>query len=302
MRDATSIGHARGAAAVAAASVLWGTTGTAASALPDDVSPLAVGASTMAVGGAILFALSWRPALTVLRVAGARAWVIAGAAGVVAYALAFYAATHFAGVAIGNVVALGSGPLFAAALEGVLERRVPSRRWIISTVVAVAGVVLLAAGDSGIAPNVPLGVALGLLAGFSYALYTYASGRAMRAGGSSRGAVGIVFGLAALPLAVVLVVLGGPLLQSGTSVGIAAYLALGPMVLAYSLFGAGLAVIRASTATTISLVEPVVATALAVLVVGERPGVVGWIGLGLIVVAVAALVSARHPDAAHESP
>ena len=45
------------------ASMLWGTTGTAASFLPDSVSPLAVGASTMTIGGLLLFAVSARPAL-----------------------------------------------------------------------------------------------------------------------------------------------------------------------------------------------------------------------------------------------
>ena len=55
------MGNSRGAAsatlALVVASVLWGTTGTAASFLPDDVSPLAVGASTMAICGLLMFAV-----------------------------------------------------------------------------------------------------------------------------------------------------------------------------------------------------------------------------------------------------
>jgi drug/metabolite transporter, DME family len=295
-------GRARGVVAIALASVLWGTTGTAASLLPRDVSPLAVGASTMTLGGLLLFAVAGPASVAALRRRAARGWLLVGAIGVVIYALAFYASMHLAGVAVGNVISLGSGPLFAAALEWALERRRPTRRWAVCTAVAVAGIVLLAVGDTGIAVDVPLGVGLGLLAGFAYALYAYASGRAMRNGATNRGAMGAMFGVAALPLAVVLVALGGPLLQSVSSVSIAAYLALGPMLLAYTLFGAGLAVVAASVATTVSLLEPVVATVLAIVVVGERPGPIGWLGLALVAVAIAAIVTARHPDAAPESP
>jgi DME family drug/metabolite transporter len=137
-------GAATGALVVA--SVLWGTTGTAASLLPGDVSPLATGASTMAVGGVLLFALAARPALSALADPAARRWLLIGAAGVVVYPLAFYSAMDQAGVAIGNVVALGSGPVFAALLEWLWERRGLSRRWLASTGIAVVGIALLSTG------------------------------------------------------------------------------------------------------------------------------------------------------------
>lgn len=52
---------------------------------------------------------------------------------------------------------------------------------------------------------------------------------------------------------------------------------------------------------TITLIEPVVATALAVLIVGERLNLAGWLGLGLILLGVTLLVSARQPGKV-ESP
>jgi DME family drug/metabolite transporter len=104
-----------------------------------------------------------------------------------------------------------------------------------------------------------------------------------------------MFGLGAVPLVPVLLVLGAPLLQSWQSVGIAAYLAIGPMFVAYLLFGVGMRTLRSTTATTITLLEPVVATVLAVVVVGERLGPVGWAGLAAILIAVTVLVSARRP-------
>jgi len=299
-----------GVLALVLASLLWGTTGTAASFLPPDVSPLAVGASTMGVGGLLLFAATRRDAVRVLRDREARRWVLIGAGGVVVYPLAFYAGMDLAGVAVGNVVALGSGPVFAALLEWLVERRALSGRWAVSTALAVAGIALLAAGREPDAATdrsaIVAGVVLGLLAGLAYALYTYASSRAIGGTGPgarpSRGVMGAMFGSGAVLLIPVLLVTGAPLLQSGPTVGIAAYLAIGPMFVAYLLFGFGLRGIRSSTATTITLLEPVVATALAVTVVGERLNPIGWAGFALVLAGLTVLVSARRRPKATAEP
>ena len=291
-----------GAGALVLASVLWGTTGTAASFLPGDVSPLAIGASTMTVGGALLFVVSLRQSLRAIRDAGSRRWLLLGALGVFAYPLAFYSSMDLAGVAIGNVVSLGTGPVFAAILEWVFERHRPSRLWAGCTAAAIAGIVLLSVGGDAGAPAIVPGVLLGLVAGLAYALYTDSSSRGIRAGQSSRGVMGGMFGLGAVALAPVLIVFGAPLLQSWQTIGIAGYLAVGPMFVAYLLFGVGMRTLRSSTATTITLLEPFVATILAVLVVGERLDLVGWLGLALILVAVTVLATARRPGSSGVAP
>lgn len=286
--------------ALVAASILWGTTGTAASFVDDAVSPVAIGAATMAIGGALLLAISARGAIAAVRRPDARRWLLIGAIGVVAYPLAFYSAMDLAGVAIGNVVALGSGPLFAALLERVIDGRRLTRRWMLGASAGIVGVALLVVGGHGgagaaDADAVPLGVALGLVAGAAYALYTFASGRVIGLGVSSRSTMGAVFGLGAIPLAIVLLATGAPILESPQSVAIVGYLALGPMFLAYVLFGWGLRSIRSSTVTVVTLLEPVVATILAVLIVGERLDALGWVGLALILLGVTVVSTARRP-------
>ena len=285
------------------ASVLWGTTGTAASFLPESVSSIAIGASTMTLGGILLFLVSARGSLAAVRDPLTRRWLLIGAVGVFIYPLAFYSAMDEAGVAIGNVVALGSGPVFAALFEWIWERRGLSTRWLVSTIIAVIGIVLLSFGrhaDEASDGNIPLGVGLGLLAGAAYALYTYASTRAIATGHAGRSVMGGMFGMGALALTPVLLVTGAPLLQSGLSIGIASYLALGPMFVAYLLFGFGLKKLRSSVATTITLIEPLVATLLAVLVVGEQLVALGWIGLALIFVGITVLITARQSRKAPE--
>lgn len=98
----------------------------------------------------------------------------------------------------------------------------------------------------------------------------------------TRAAMGSVFGLGGLLLAPVLLVTGAPLAASWANAAVGGYLALVPMFTGYLLFGWALARVSASTATTLSLLEPGVATILAVTAVGERLPAVGWAGLGLI--------------------
>ncbi|OFT66026.1 hypothetical protein HMPREF3159_00455 [Brachybacterium sp. HMSC06H03] len=136
------------------------------------------------------------------------------------------------------------------------------------------------------------GVGLGLLAGVTYALYSWSAHRLMGHGIGRAAAMGSVFGLGGLALLPVLALTGAPLLASPQAFTVGAYMALVPMFLGYVLFGLGLTRISASTATTLTLAEPAVAAVLAVIVVGERLPLLGWlgiagIGLSLLVLALA---------------
>lgn len=283
------------------ASLLWGTTGTAASFLPHSVSPLAVGASTMTLGGAGLLLTSAAGALRVVKDAAVRPFLVVGALGVFVYPLAFYSGMNLAGVAVGNVIALGSGPVFAALLEWVVGRERTSRRWASATVFAVAGIVLLPLGvtrpgtDAGSATLA--GALLGLLAGAAYATYTFAAARVISfpdRGHSGRNVMGAMFGLGAVLLLPVLILAAGPAAFEPPSIAIGLYLAAGPMFVAYRLVGVALSALRSSEATTIALIEPVVATVLAVVVVGERLTLLGLLGIALILAGVVVVSSARR--------
>lgn len=281
------------------AAVLWGTTGTVAHFAPAGSSPLAIGLSTFAIGGVVLAALSARRVLAVLGQRRHLAWVLAGAVGVVLYPAAYYPSMALAGVAVGNVVALGSGPIFAALLEWIVDRRRPDARWAIATAVAGVGIVLLAiggrAGGTGTtdASLAPAGVALALVAGFGYALYAFAGARLIGRGAPSSGAMGAIFLVGGIACLAWLSAIGlGSLASTGGLLTIG-YLGLVPMALAYLLFGYGLRVLASSSATTIALAEPVVATLLAVLVVGERPEALGWAGLVIVAVGIALLTATR---------
>ncbi|QZN87218.1 DMT family transporter [Cellulomonas sp. C5510] len=297
-----------GSLAVLAASVLWGTTGTAATFAPQ-VGPLAIGAAAMGVGGLLQAALAGR----LLRGhAGAllarRGLVLLGGLAVAVYPLAFYSSMRLAGVAVGTVVSLGSAPLASALVERVVDGRRLTRRWLLAAAVGLTGVVLLCAAEavaageaSAGAPGAgasAAGVGLGLVAGATYALYSWVAHRLMRAGVPSRASMGAVFGVGGVLLLPVLLLTGAPLVASWPNAAVGVYMALVPMFTGYVLFGWGLAHVPASTATTLSLLEPAVAAVLAVVVVGERLPAAGWAGVALVVACLAVLTVPGRPVAA----
>ena len=282
--------------AVLAAAVLWGTTGTVAHFAPAGSSPLLIGMATFGFGGLVLAAISWRAVARVLRDRRAWGWLLAGAAGAVLYPTAYYPAMDLAGVAVGNVLALGSGPIFAAALEWALDRRRPTARWGVATAIAALGVAALAvgSGESTTGSTPIAGILLALAAGVGYALYSYAGARLIAGGRSSQGSMASIFLVAALVMLPLLVVLGpGPLASVHGALTLA-YLALVPMAGSYLLFGFALRALTASTATTLALAEPVVATLLAVAVVQERLSAIAWLGLAAVAVGIV-LVSVPVP-------
>lgn len=288
--------------AVLAAAALWGTTGTVAHVAPAGSSPLLIGMATFGFGGIVLAAIAWRAVARVLRDRAAWPWLLAGGAGAVLYPTAYYPSMDLAGVAVGNVLALGSGPIFAAALEWILDGRRPTARWGLATAIAAVGVALLAvgSGESTAGSNPILGIALGLAAGVGYALYSYAGARLIAGGRSSQGSMASIFLVGSVVMVPLFLALGPGPLASGHGALTLAYLALVPMAASYLLFGFALRALTASTATTLALAEPIVATLLAVLVVHERLSTLAWVGLGAVAVGIV-LVSLPAPRAARRA-
>lgn len=295
-----------GIVALVGASILWGTTGSAATLAPN-AGPLAIGSAALGIGGLLQAAI----AVPALRASAAllranRGTVVVGALALFIYPLAFYSSMYFAGVAVGSVVSLATAPLFSGLLEWVVDRKPLGKWWVLAALLGITGAALLATSDlqgggtdtdpSGGGSSVPLGIAVGLVAAATYATYSWAARRLMERGVSRGAAMGAVFGWGGALLIPVLLVTGSPLVASGQAFAVAAYMALVPMFLGYILFGYGLARVPASTATTITLIEPGVAALLAVWFVGERLTVVGWVGVALFVAVLAIVVTAPAPS------
>ena len=289
MSPSTAGSSAGAVAAVVLAAVLFGTTGTAQELGPSGTTPLGVGAARLAVGGLVLLLVL--PLLGASRSRAVALWrtpagLTAGACTAL-YQVAFFAAVDRAGVALGTLVTIGSGPVVAGLLAVVVLRERAERAWLAATALCVSGLALLSlTGGTGGADAV--GLLLALLAGTAYAAYTVVARHLMTGGGRSPAGVqpsevmGSAFGLGGLLLLPVLAL--QPVAWLGTPGGwaLAAYLGLVTTTVAYVLFGRGLAVLPAGPVTTLVLAEPVVATALGVTVLGERLSAAGALGALLV--------------------
>lgn len=303
----TRTGHLIGVLAILASAVLWGTTGTAAT-FAQHVGAMAIGAAAMGIGGLLQAAVAG-PGIARSRALLAGNWpcLALGAVSVAIYPLAFYTSMRMAGVTIGTVISIGSAPLLAGLLEYRLDGFKLTPRWLIGAALGLAGMLLISLAEASGHPSPDAaspveGLCLGLVAGLTYAMYSWTTRRLMQNGVPSMAAMGATFGAGGILLMPVLLATGAPFLASWNNAAVGIYMAMVPMFLGYLCFGYGLARIAASTATTITLAEPVVAAGLAALVVGERLPALGWLGvilviLCLVVVSAPARRRSRKPGA-----
>ncbi|NLG56642.1 MAG: EamA family transporter [Rhodococcus sp.] len=281
--------------AVGAASILFGTTGTAqalaSNATGSPLNPWAVGSARIVIAAALLLALT--TASGGLRLTGAwrteRFPALLGGIGVAAYQLGFFSGVQTAGVAAGTMIAIGSCPAFTGVLQWVLRGTRPGLLWAVSTVVAISGMTLIVAGAGDAATLTLLSVVPPLIAGLGYATYTVAGSMLLNGGAASSSAMAQMFSVGAILLLPVLVFALPGGLNTGPGMSAILYLAVVPTVIAYLLFGAGLRYLAPSTVATMTLIEPAVAAVLGVVVLGEQLGGVALTGMGVIVAALAIL-------------
>ncbi len=276
---------------VLAAALCFGTTGTSQELLrPSDASTLAVGSARIILGAALL---SWiargRAAVRLGR--ASLPLLLIGGIGVAIYQLAFFAAVDKTGVAVGTVVAIGSGPAIAGLLSFLVNHEALTSRWAVATGLACAGVALLGAASGGDASLDPSGVALAVISGAGYATYTVLAKRLLDRGHAPEQVMAATFGTGAVILIPVLALEGAGWLGDPSGLGLAIYLAVIPTALAYALFARGLRRLSAGETATLTLAEPLTATLLGAIVLGERPGAVALGGAllilcGLLVLAV----------------
>lgn len=285
---------------ILAAAMLWGTTGTAQALAPAGATPAAVGVTRLLIGGAALLALA--AARGALRGGGGWPWraTLAGAAAVALYQLTFFGGVARTGVAAGTVVAIGSGPVMAGLLGLLFLGERPTPRWAAATLLAVAGCVLLVLSGGAVQVE-PLGIALALGAGLSYAAYTIAS-KALLAHHPPDAVTGVVFSGGALLLAPLLFVLDFGWLAEPRGLLVALHLGFFTMALSYALFIRGLGRVPAASAVTLALMEPATAALLGVTLLGERLPPAGWLGIGLLLAGLLVLTLGVPRPRARRSP
>lgn len=255
---------------VLAAGVLFGTAGTAQALGPTGATPLGVGVLRIAIGAFVL--------VTALPLRGGsirrlpRSWasrpMLVTSLAAATYQVCFFAGVNLAGVALGTLVAVGSGPVFAGLVGWMVLGQRPARGWLVATAISVAGLALLSAPDV-VAGN-PLGLLLAMGAGLCIAGYNVAARVQLDRGASSLEVTAGSFALGGLLLLPLLATQPLEWLVAPSGVLLALYLGVATMAVANLLLARGMRALASGPVATLMLADPVVATVLGVVVLGER--------------------------------
>jgi DME family drug/metabolite transporter len=269
----------RGLGYLTVTGLAWGTTGAAAELVyrAGDLGPSAVSFWRHLGGLVLLLAFTAlrpkRNRVTAAAPLRRRAPLLIGVGiGMAVFQTAYFAAVEATGVAAATLLTLGSGPILTALGGRLLLGERLGRGGALAVAGAVTGLGVLVLGN-GAGVIDPAGVALSLLSAAGYAVVTLlgrATGR--RSDGEDPFTLTMwSFGIGAAVLVVpawfegLTPTTGDPVL----TFAIVGYLAAFTTALAYPLYFAGAARVRATTASVMMLIEPVTAAFLAVALLHE---------------------------------
>lgn len=275
------------AAQIAAAMVLTGSTGTAQALGPDGSSPLSVGFLRMALGGPVLLLVAI--VVTKKRPTFFGCPLLVAGVATAAYQPLFFAGAEQTGVAVGTVVTMGSAPIFAGLLGWLVYTEKLDFRWVLTTAVALFGGVLLVGGNGFSAMDYG-GVAAAAGAGLSYAVFIVATRRLFQDHAPLL-VVGAALSLSAVLLLPIGLMADYSWVASPAGLSVVLYLGLVATGLAFAIYSYGAERLLVADTAVMSLVEPMVAFLLGVLLLHEALTFQGAVGGVILAGALLALAT-----------
>ncbi len=273
-------------------SILWGTTGTAQALAPELTNPLTVGVARMTIAALIMLSITLYRGTLKLDKSWPKVATIVSALGIASYQVLFFTAVSKTGVAIGTVVAMGSAPIIAGLLALVVRKEKPEKKWYYATMISIVGMLLLFDPSNGGNIN-SLGILLAVGAGLSYAVYALASKQLLEKHPPDV-VLAVLFSISAILLSPLLFIYDTAWLLEPRGILVALHLGFFATALAYFLFSSGLAVLPVATAVTLTLAEPLTATFLGIVLIGERLILTSFIGLTLLLMGLIILSIRRE--------
>ena len=216
--------------------------------------------------------------------------ILVGGTGAALFFPFFILAFQLTGVGVAAVVSIGVAPIFVGLIAWIALKQPPGKQWALGTVVAVTGVVALnwPSGNNTVSF---LGVAFAMAAAFGYSMQATGMGMISKRHTpfqcvAPMFTIGTIF-QAPLSYGRDFSFLQDPVLLLGVLYG-----GIVTVAVAYAFFIYGIARIGAATAVTVGLMEPLTASILGVVLLGETVSAVGLIGSALI---LAGLVIVSRP-------
>ncbi len=293
-----------GLALIVATGVLWGTIGIAAKLIyqRSNLDPVAITWLRALIATPVCIGMAWRSFGRKTFSASKRdltAMILLGFI-LIAYQFSYLVGVDHLGVSTATLIALCVPPVLVALVSVLFFNEKLSVRFAAALAGALLGLLLLVGTGShtAVSGSMTIGVlgALGCSLGIaSHALLSRnLAGRqpAMRP-------LAIAFPVGAVAFAPIALWRGVHYDIPLSAWLLLLYLGIGPSALAYVMFQRGLKDVPATTASIVTLLEPLVAAILAWAMFDERLGVWGWVGAALLIAAIATLsLSVRAGEAA----
>jgi len=296
----------RAALLVAAAAALWGTIGIAVT-VASRHGLTAVETSLWRAGGAFILLTAGvfiiRPQALRVRRRDLPLFAAYGLLGVAVFMTVYFTAVRLSSVATAAML-LYTAPAWVTVLARVFFAEPLGRGKVAAVLLTVAGSGLVVRAYDPAALRLSIGgVAAGLAAGFTYALYSiFGKGALQR----YRPLTTVLYALGFGTVFLLIATGGPPRLPPEGALPVIAYLILVPTLLAYLLYVTGLDRMEAGRASILATVEPVVAAALGVLLLGERLEGWQWVGGALTLAGIVLIQWERErvpvPPARAEPP
>lgn len=277
-----------GASQILLAGVFWGTYGTFASFLPDYISPLAVGAIKLAIGavGIALFLMVSHRGRIISK--GTRFPIPTLLSCAVALAIAqtsIYMGVRNAGVTIATMIFIGTPPLFSGLFAQFVRKERQSLSWLVSSIIIALGCFFMAISGDTTADGNRLLIG-SLFAATAGATWTFVGTnlRSMQKHATPLESSFVVMGAASLVLMPIVAFQGIAWIAEPGVFSLALALGFVSTAIPYWLFTTGARRIPASHAFLYGLTEPITASFLGLVVLGERLASIGVVGYVLVII------------------
>ena len=270
----------RGSIFVLLGATLWGTNGTAQSLLGIDVNPFVITSLRMGVGGVSLLLI----AFIFRRFSCGKPihWkaIVLTSVSVVVHVSLFFWAVSLMGVAMGTMLALGSGPIFTGILS-LFRKEKMGNVWLVTVLISIVGIVLLFGNPHGDLVTVK-GVLIGLLSGFAYAWYVVFVQQMLADGADRLVATGLMFGIGFVILLPALFLFDVSWVATGPGLGLVLYLGVLTAAVADTLFAVGVVDVPTHRVVILNLAEPLTASLLGIVLLREPLSGLQLFGIGLL--------------------
>jgi len=210
-------------------------------------------------------------------------WIMAASSA--SYQVFFFASVERTGVATAALITVGCIPVSAGIVGWIFLRERLSKIWLVSTAIAISGLVIASLGE--LQTNDATGLLYAVAAGSGIGAYINAAKLEVRAGGHSMQLPGMAFLLGSVGL---FFIVRSELIQvqwTTQTILLAVYLGAVTMGIANGIQTLGLKGISPGVASTMMLADPVTAAVLGVVVLGEAVTLNGAVGLILVVIGLA---------------